>query len=75
MSNKSAILLWAVGLPVVCIIAGAFAKMAGDDYGDTIGAISLVAGIFALLKFYAAPAFSYWKCPDCRQKFNFDFHN
>jgi hypothetical protein len=72
MSNASAILLWVVGVPIVCILAGAFSKMAGD-YGEAVGAISLVAGLFALIKLYAIPTSSFWKCPDCNQTYNIDF--
>jgi len=74
MSNKSAILLWVVGLPIVCILAGAVGKLFGD-FDTVVGGIIVLTGLFALLKFFAIPASCFWKCPDCHQKFNFVSQN
>jgi hypothetical protein len=65
---------WLVLVPLVIIIAGALASLS-PDLAPAIGGVALVAGIFAILKGYLYKEESNWECPDCHEKFNFDFRD
>lgn len=66
--------MWLVLVPIVAVLTSVVMSLS-DDMAPAIGSVALVAGGFAISKFYILPAKSNWECPDCNVKFNFDAGN
>lgn len=65
--------MWAVILPIVCIVARFFADFAVWWLESIVLVLFVVAGGFVLVK-YMDHASSFWQCPDCYHKFNHRFY-
>ena len=74
ISNRSVLVVWLVGVPMIIILAGALASVAGD-LGPAVGSVVAVVGCIAMVKLYFYKVESNWECPECNQKFNFDHLN